>query len=134
MDDSDVEIVDEHDDVGSGVGSADADVEEAAPVSEGELALGVDDVVADTVVVVEVAAGGGNSLGQGVVDGGRGGAVGQRMVCWKRSTLPQVVGWLGREFFWRTWRRRSSASKPLRPPLPPEKRVVKTMPLSVRVD
>jgi len=20
-------------------------------------------------------------------------------VCWKRSTLPQVVGWLGREFF-----------------------------------
>ena len=21
-------------------------------------------------------------------------------VCWKRSTLPQVVGWLGREFFW----------------------------------
>src|SRR5215471_1883952 len=56
------------------------------------------------------------------------------MVCWKRSTLPQVVGWLGREFFWRTSRRRSSASKPLRPPLPPEKRVVKTMPLSVRVE
>ncbi len=27
------------------------------------------------------------------------------MVCWKRSTLPQVVGWLGREFFWRTPRR-----------------------------
>ena len=23
-------------------------------------------------------------------------------VCWKRSTLPQVVGWLGREFFWWT--------------------------------
>ena len=22
------------------------------------------------------------------------------MVCWKRSTLPQVVGWFGREFFW----------------------------------
>ena len=30
------------------------------------------------------------------------------MVCWKRSTLPQVVGWLGREFFWTTCRRRSS--------------------------
>ena len=22
------------------------------------------------------------------------------IVCWNRSTLPQVVGWLGREFFW----------------------------------
>ncbi len=32
-------------------------------------------------------------------------------VCWKRSTLPQVVGWLGREFFWAMSRRRSSASK-----------------------
>ena len=27
------------------------------------------------------------------------------MVCWKRSTLPQVVGWLGREFFWMMPRR-----------------------------
>ena len=33
-------------------------------------------------------------------------------VCWNRSTLPQVVGWLGREFFWVTRRWRSSASKP----------------------
>ena len=24
------------------------------------------------------------------------------IVCWKRSALPQVVGWLGREFFWTT--------------------------------
>ena len=24
------------------------------------------------------------------------------MVCWKRSTFPQVVGWLGLEFFWTT--------------------------------
>ena len=30
------------------------------------------------------------------------------MVCWNRSTLPQVVGWLGREFFWTMCRRRSS--------------------------
>jgi len=80
VDHSDVEIVDEHDDVGSGVGSSDANVEEAASMSEGDLALGVDDIVADTVVLVEVAAGGGSSLGQGVVDGGRGGAVGQRAV------------------------------------------------------
>jgi len=34
VDDSDVEVLDENDDGGSGVGSADADVEEAAPVTE----------------------------------------------------------------------------------------------------
>ena len=28
------------------------------------------------------------------------------MVCWKRSTFPQVVGWLGREFFWTTFQAR----------------------------
>jgi hypothetical protein len=28
------------------------------------------------------------------------------MVCWKRSALPQVVGWFGREFFWTTPRTR----------------------------
>lgn len=56
------------------------------------------------------------------------------IVCWTRSTLPQVVGWFGREFFWVTFRRRSSVSKPLRPPLPPDSRVVKTMPLSVNVE
>ena len=31
-------------------------------------------------------------------------------VCWKRSTLPQVVGWFGREFFWVIPSRRSSTS------------------------
>ena len=57
------------------------------------------------------------------------------MVCWKRSTLPQVVGWLGREFFWRTPRRTSSFSRALRLVRPPwAKRVVNTRPLSVRVD
>ncbi|MFC5833628.1 hypothetical protein [Nonomuraea insulae] len=56
------------------------------------------------------------------------------MVCWKRSTLPQVVGWLGVEFFCRTCRRRSSCSKALRPPRPPASRVVNTMPLSVSVE
>ena len=59
------------------------------------------------------------------------------IVCWKRSTLPWVVGWLGRPFFWTTLRRRSSVSKPLRVPapfLPWESRVVKTMPLSVSVE
>ncbi len=60
------------------------------------------------------------------------------MVCWNRSTLPQVLGWLGREFFWTTPRRLSSASKLLRPRvpcrLPPDRRVVNTMPLSVSVE
>jgi hypothetical protein len=50
------------------------------------------------------------------------------------STLPQVVGWLGVALIWVMPRLCSSASKALRPPLPPESRVVKTMPLSVRVD
>src|ERR687892_50061 len=56
------------------------------------------------------------------------------MVCWKRSALPQVVGWLGRELCWITPRRRSSASSSLRPPLPPENRVVNTIVLSVSVE
>jgi hypothetical protein len=80
VDDPDVEVQDEQDDGGSGVGPADAEVEEAALVAEGDLAFVVDDVAADTVVVVEFAAGGGSGLGQGVVDGSRGGAVGQGAV------------------------------------------------------
>ena len=40
------------------------------------------------------------------------------IVCWNRSTLPQVVGWLGREFFWITPRWRSSCAKLLRPGVP----------------
>lgn len=57
------------------------------------------------------------------------------MVCWKRSTLPQVVGWFGFEFFWRTPRLTSSVSRPLREVLPPRaKRAVNTMPLSVKVE
>jgi hypothetical protein len=79
VDDPDVEVLDEEDDGGSGVGSADADVVEATPWRR-VIALVVDDVAADAVVVVELAAGAGGSLGQGVVDGGRGGAVGQRAV------------------------------------------------------
>ena len=38
--------------------------------------------------------------------------------------------WLGRPFFWMMPRRRSSCSKPLRPPLPPEVAI----PLSVSVE
>jgi len=49
----------------------------------------------------------------------------------ERSTFPHVVGWLGVELICITPWRRSSCSSPLRPPLPQDKRVVKTMPLSV---
>ena len=55
-------------------------------------------------------------------------------VCWNRSTLPWVCGWLGRPFFCLIPRRRSSVSRPLRPPWPPDRRVVKTIPLSVSVE
>jgi hypothetical protein len=56
-----VEVLDEQDDVGSGVGSADADVAESAGDAQGDAAGFVDLVVADSVVGVgaAVAAGGG---------------------------------------------------------------------------
>ncbi|HVD20031.1 MAG TPA: hypothetical protein VNC63_15220 [Propionibacteriaceae bacterium] len=41
MDDADVAAVDQHQDGGSGVGSADADVVESACVAEGEFAVAV---------------------------------------------------------------------------------------------
>jgi hypothetical protein len=44
VDDADVEVLDERDDVGSGVGSADADGVEPATVTEGDLAGLVDSV------------------------------------------------------------------------------------------
>jgi hypothetical protein len=50
VDDADVEVVDEDQDVGSGVGSPDADVVQAAGVAEGDHAGVVDPVAADPVV------------------------------------------------------------------------------------
>ena len=50
VDDADVEVGDEHDDVGSGVGSSDADVVESCVVAQGDYAGVVDAVVADAVV------------------------------------------------------------------------------------
>src|SRR5579859_56829 len=79
VDDPDVQVLDEEQDVGSGVGPADADVVEPAGVAEGDAAGGVDDVAADPVVgVAGPVAGGG--LGPGGVDGGGGGPAGQRLV------------------------------------------------------
>ena len=80
MDDPDVEVLDEEDDGGPGVGSADADVIETSSIAEGDLAFVADDVAEDSLVVVVLSAGGGSGLGQGVVNGGRGGAVGQGAV------------------------------------------------------
>jgi hypothetical protein len=57
VDDADLEILDEHDDVGPGVGSPDADVMESTGVAQGDDAGVVDAVVADPVVGVGVAAG-----------------------------------------------------------------------------
>ena len=54
-DDSDVEVVDEQDDVGSGVGSADADVTQLAVDSEGDGAGFVDAVVSNPCVSLGVA-------------------------------------------------------------------------------
>jgi hypothetical protein len=51
VDDADVQVADEHEDAGPGVGSADADVVELPGVAEGELAVGVDAVGADPVVL-----------------------------------------------------------------------------------
>ena len=75
VDDPDVEVLDEEQDVGSGVGSADADVAETAADAQGDAAGFVDAVVPDPVVGVGVAAGSGQGLGQGVVDRCWGGPV-----------------------------------------------------------
>ncbi len=76
VDDPDVEVVDQHDHVGSGVGSSDADVVQAPGRAEGDDAGLIDAVVADAGVGVGVAAVGRQGLGQGGVDRGGGGAVG----------------------------------------------------------
>jgi hypothetical protein len=75
MDDPDVEVLDEQQYAGAGVGSADADVVQPSSVAQGEFSELVDAVGADPVVGVDALAGGG--FGAGSVDGGRGGAVGQ---------------------------------------------------------
>jgi hypothetical protein len=64
VDDADMEVVDEHAHLGSGMGSSDAGVVEAAGHAEGDHAGGVDAVVADAGVGVVVAAGGRRALGR----------------------------------------------------------------------
>ncbi|OLT53560.1 hypothetical protein BJF88_11065 [Cellulosimicrobium sp. CUA-896] len=79
VDDADLELVDEQQDVGSGVGSADADVVQAPVVAQGDDACFVDAVLAHAVVRVVAGGAGGGFRACGV--GGRGrAAVGQRAV------------------------------------------------------
>ena len=70
VDDSDLEVLDEHQDTGAGVGSADADVVQAAVDAQGQGAGVVDAVAADP--VVGVGAGCWGRFGAGGVGGGRG--------------------------------------------------------------
>src|SRR5262249_25124910 len=91
VDDADVQVLDEQQDVGSGVGSAGADVVELAGVAEGDGAGFADDVGADAVMGV-----GGPIAGGGLGPGGlRGGGAGPGR------------RWAGRHTRWRGWRGRA---------------------------
>ena len=77
VDDADVKVLDDQGDVGSGVGSADADVAESAVVAEGDAAGCVDAVVSDAVVGVGVSSPGGECFRSVLVGGCRCCLVGQ---------------------------------------------------------
>jgi hypothetical protein len=80
-DDADVEVLDEQDDVGPGVGSADADVVESAADTQGDDTSGVDGVAADAVVgVAHPGPGARAGFRQRVVDGRGGRPVRERTV------------------------------------------------------
>ena len=73
IDDPDLEVVDQQQDVGLGVGSADADVVQAAVDAQGDGAGLVDAVVADALVGVGgPATAGRGGFGAGLVGGVRG--------------------------------------------------------------
>jgi hypothetical protein len=76
VDDADVQVVDEYQDGGPGVGPADADVVEPAVDAQGELAVGIDAVGADAVVAVAGPVAGGG-FGAGCISGGWRGPVRQ---------------------------------------------------------
>lgn len=75
VDDADVEVGDEQEDVGSGVGPADADVVETAVVAERDRAGLVDAVATDAQISVGARFAGGG-FGAALVGGGGGGATG----------------------------------------------------------
>jgi hypothetical protein len=72
VDDADVDVGDEQDDAGSGVGAANTDVVQVAVVAQGDRAAVGDTVVADTEVGVVVAVAGAGFGSGGVGDGGGG--------------------------------------------------------------
>jgi hypothetical protein len=76
VDHADVAVLDEEQDVGSGVGSADADVVQPAVVAQGDHAGVVDAVVADPLVGGWGVGGRRGGLGSGGVGGGWSGAAG----------------------------------------------------------
>jgi hypothetical protein len=80
VDDAHVVVLGEQQDVGSGVGSADADVAQAAGDAQGDRPGFIDLVGADAIVGVMVAVVSGGRLGSGAIGGGRGGAVRERAV------------------------------------------------------
>ena len=75
MDDADLEVLDQHEYAGAGVGSADADVVEASGDAQGDDAGSVDAVAPDPVVGVGAVCRVG--FGAGGVGGCRGGLMGQ---------------------------------------------------------
>jgi hypothetical protein len=75
VDDADVEAVDQHQDGGSGVGSADPDVVQPAVVAEAEFAVAVDDVAADPGLRLAIRGGWRAGFGSGLVGRGWGAAV-----------------------------------------------------------
>ena len=89
VDHADVQVLDEQDEVGSGMGSADAEVVQPAGDAQGDAAAVVDAVVPDPVVGVGIAAGGGLGLGEGGIDGRGGGPVRQGPV---RPAMVVLVG------------------------------------------
>ena len=114
------EVVDEQDDVGSGVGSADADVVQSAVVAQGDGAGFVDAVVTDPVVGVGVAASRRAGLwasSRRASRGWRGGAVSGAGGRWLYSSTnassrvcssSMVAGWTGwarSHFFMVCWKR-----------------------------
>ena len=76
--DADVQVLGDQDDVGSGVGPADADVVESAVVSQGHHACFVDPIGAHWVVDLAGDEGAGGGFGSGRVGGVRGRPVRQR--------------------------------------------------------
>ena len=80
VDDADLKVLDQDDDAGSGVGSADADGVEPAAVAQGDLAGLVDAIEADPVVGVGITGAARSGLGHGLVESRGDGAVRRPLV------------------------------------------------------